>query len=192
MTFLLLSPDHFAVSPDRIGHVNSKVLFAAYAIAFFFTPAAGYIFDLFGRRGPILFSIFANIALLFAMPYTAPSIALFVLARTGVSCFNTVLESSPLAADYIKSDSRGTAVALGTIGMLLGEAFGMAILLGLSINMDLNDAYAFAAVILFVMTVIASFTLREPKIRTHAKVDRETINFERTEDVASEVATEQQ
>ena len=115
----------------------------------------------------------ANIVLLFIMPYTAPSIWLLIATRTMISLFNTILETSPLVVDYIKKDSRGTAVALGTIGALTGEAFGMAVLLGFTIGMTIEDAHAFSAVILLSMTIIGSFGLREPRIRGHEKIEEE-------------------
>ena len=120
-------------------------------------------------------SMLANIVLLFIMPYTAPYIWLLIATRTLISLFNTVLETSPLVVDYVKKDSRGTAVALGTIGMLTGEGFGMAVLLGLTIGMRIEDAHAYVAVILFVLTISISFCLREPRIRAHEKIEEESL-----------------
>merc|ERR1719189_2732834 len=104
----------------------------------------------------------SNIALLFIMPFTAPKIWLLVATRTMISLFNTVLETNPLVVDYVKKDSRGTAIALGTIGVLVGEGFGMAVLLGSTIGMRIEYAHAFVAIILFVLTILISFCLREP------------------------------
>ena len=123
-----------------------------------------------------MFSIFANIGLLFLIPYTAPSMNLLITARTGISFFNTILESSPLVADYIKNDSRGTAVAMITIGMLIGEAFGMAFLIGVTMSMDLDVSFTFAVIVLCLMTVCGSFLIREPKIKDHEKIEEEAIN----------------
>ena len=154
------------------------MIFTAYIVSCFLTPIAGYIFDLCGRRGPILFSIFGNIGLLFSIPYTAPSFGLLIAVRAVISFFFTILETSPLVMDYIKSDSLGTAIALGTIGMLVGEAFGMAVLLGCTVSMNLEDSHAFAAVVLVVMATLGSLGLREPIIKEHEKIKQKAIGTE--------------
>ena len=139
LSFILLSPDHFGIESTMIGSAVSKVIFTAYVVSTLLTPIAGYIYDLCGRKGPILFCIFGNIGLLFAIPYTAPNFGLLVLVRAMIAFFFTILETNPLVMDYIKNDSIGTAVALGTIGMLIGEAFSMAVLLGCTVSMTLED-----------------------------------------------------
>ena len=171
LSFILLSPDHFDIPQSKIGHATSKVLFTAYTISLLATPFAGYIYDIIGRRKTILFSMLANVVLLFIMPYTAPHIWLLVATRTMISLFNTIMETSPLVVDYIKKESRGTAVALGTIGMLVGEGFGMAVLLGLTIGMRVEEAHAYAAVVLLVLTITGSFCMREPFLRSHEKIE---------------------
>ena len=170
ISFILISDTHFNIPQSNIGRATSHVLSVAYFVSIFFTPFAGYIYDLFGRTGPILISLFSNIALLLFIPYSAPRMWLLILARTLISLNFMVLETSPLVVDYIKSESRGTAVALGTIGMLVGEGFGMAVLLGYSIGMEIEAAHSFAASILFVMAVIGVFLIREPTIKEHVRL----------------------
>ena len=153
-----------------IGSAVSKVIFTAYIATMFLTPIAGYTYDVCGRRGPILVCMLGSIFLLFILPYTAPNFFLLIIARTLISMFFTTLETNPLVMDYIKSDSRGTALAYGTVRMLVGEAFGMIVLLGFSVSMSLEDAHAFAAVILVAMAIIGSFGLREPTIKEHEKI----------------------
>ena len=125
---------------------------------------------MFGRTGPIVICLFGNILLLIALPYTAPRMWLLIAARTMISLNFMVLETSPLVVDYVKSESRGAAVALGTIGMLVGEGFGMAVLLGFSIGMQIEEAHNFAGSILLVMALVGVCLIREPRIKEHIRL----------------------
>ena len=73
ISFILISDTHFNIPQDKIGRATSHVLSVAYVTSIFFTPFAGYLYDMFGRIGPILVCLFGNIGLLFYLPYTAPS-----------------------------------------------------------------------------------------------------------------------
>ena len=128
MTFLLQSPEYFSVSPSNLGTANSKLLFFTYVASMLFTPICGYIFDLFGRRIPLLLALVTAILLTFFMPHTAPDFTKLMVVRTGVGLSICILMCSPLVADYIKNQSRGTAVSMQTMGMLLGEVFAMIVL----------------------------------------------------------------
>ena len=112
MTFLLQSEKHFGIDHANIGVANSKVLFSAYITSMLCTPITGYFFDLFGRRGPLLIALMISILFTFWMPNTAPNLYLLTFVRTIVGVCNTLLAGSPLIADYIKNESRGSAVAL--------------------------------------------------------------------------------
>ena len=68
MTFLLESPDHFAVSRDQIGRANSIMLFISYFTSVLLTPWNGYIFEIFGRRGPLTLCPFACALFIWMLP----------------------------------------------------------------------------------------------------------------------------
>ena len=73
--------------------------------------------------------------------------------------------TSPLIADYVKSDSRGQASALSIIGMFVGSAFSVVVLVGGTKNMDLDSAYTFAAVLLTAMSIPLFCLIREPEVK---------------------------
>ena len=86
------------------------------------------------------------------------------------SFFNGFLVTSPLIADYIKSDSRGSASALASAGMLAGALFSFVVLIGGTKEMDLDSGYTFAAVVLTFMSIILFFLIREPVIKDRSKI----------------------
>ena len=107
MTFLLESPDHFAIPRDKIGRANSIILFAVYFSSLVLMPYNGYIYEIFGRKGPLTLCPFAIALFIWMLPQTSPSFAWLCFVRSATSYFNGFLVTSPLIADYIKSDSRG-------------------------------------------------------------------------------------
>ena len=92
--------------------------------------------ELFGRRGPLLVALLTSILLTFWLPNTAPNFLLLTFVRTIIGVCNTLLGGSPLIADYIKNETRGSAVALQTMGMLFGEVFSMIVLVHLTAGME--------------------------------------------------------
>ena len=168
MTFLLQSPEYFKVDQANIGTANSKLLFSTFVACMLFTPVCGYIFDLFGRRIPLLLALLSAILLTFLMPHSAPNFTNLLVVRTGVGLSINMLTCSPLVVDYIKKQSRGTAVSLQTMGMLLGEAFAMIALVNFIAGYSIQASYSFATIVLGTLLVVPVLFLREPKI--HDKV----------------------
>ena len=73
---------------------------------------------------------------------------------------------NPLIPDYIKSESRGAGTAVRASAFLLGEIFNFVALFGMTVDMDLDKSFTFAAVVCTVMTIIIPFIVREPKIKS--------------------------
>ena len=71
----------------------------------------GYIFDIFGRRGPILITMLLKIVVIFFLPYAAPSYFLLIVGKVVVGLMSLVIDCEPLVADYVKNESRGKAIA---------------------------------------------------------------------------------
>ena len=91
---------------------------------------AGYLYDLIGRKFLIMTYFTAIAVLLYLLPRTAPSVPYLVVIRSLLQLCYVSAVSHPLIIDYIKKESRGKAVALSTLGGLIGEVFGMAVLFG--------------------------------------------------------------
>ena len=82
-----------------------------------------------------------------------------------ITLFNGFLVSSPLIADYVKNESRGSAAALASLGTLIGAAFGMIVLLGGTINMTLENSFKTVSGIMIILSLLNFFFVREPIIK---------------------------
>ena len=122
------------------------------------------MFDLFGRRRPLLLALLSTILLTYWLPHTAPNFTLLCIVRTTLGLCNTVLTGSPLIADYIKNQSRGKAVAFSTMGMLFGEVFSMIVLVHLTAGNPVETTYTFAAAVLSALFIVPLCCLREPTL----------------------------
>ena len=125
---MLRDPNYFNVNSDTIGRVTSRLLFAATLIGLISVMIAGYLYDLFGRKA-LLTIYFLGIAFgLFFLPRSAPNVPALVTIRATIQLFLSTIISHPLVIDYVKKESRGRAIALTALGVLVGELFGVAVL----------------------------------------------------------------
>ena len=138
ITFLLESKDHFAISSDQVGRKNSYIIVWQSILTLIFLPFIGYVYELAGRRCVIMTCLFSSVALFGVIPYTAPNYPLLVFVKSLTFLLGSIVDAHPLIPDYIKSESRGKAVAIALLGSIMGEVFAMTVFIGLSINMDLN------------------------------------------------------
>ena len=111
MIFLLKSEDHFAISQHDIGRATSRLVFVLFIFSMIFSPMFGYIFDLFGRRKPILISMLFKIVVVLFLPYTSPNFILLVAGKVLFGLMSLIIDCEPLVADYVKNESRGKAIA---------------------------------------------------------------------------------
>ena len=93
MIFLLKSEDHFGISQHEIGRATSRLVFILFIFNITFSPMFGYIFDLFGRRVPILLSMFLKIMVVFLLPHTAPNFLLLVVGKVLVGLMSLVIDT---------------------------------------------------------------------------------------------------
>ena len=95
--------------------------------------------------------------------------------------------TSPLIADYIKSESRGSASAFASAGMLAGSCFSFIVLVGGTNNMDLDSAYNYAAVLFTILTTLLFLLVREPIIKDRSKlIDSNDVGLEGFDDAVLE------
>jgi sugar phosphate permease len=72
----------------------------------------------------------------------------------------------PLIADYVKRSSRGKAIALAGVGIVMGEVFSMGVLFNLTKSMNYYDAFAFTACIIFCFSMFFLYAIEEPNFAT--------------------------
>ena len=70
----------------------------------------------------------------------------------------------PLIPDYIKRASRGKAIALNGVGIVVGEVFSMGVLFNLTKDMDYKHAFKVAGGLLFAFSIFFLFAVKDPKI----------------------------
>ena len=98
------------------------------------------------------------------MPYSAPHFWLLCLFRSVLSTIANATMVSPLLIDYIKSESRGKAMALASMGLVLGELL-MVFMFGFTRKMTMPQQFYVPAFIIAVLSVPMIFMVREPKLK---------------------------
>ena len=128
-------------------------------------PFYGYAFEFFGRLGPLTLGSILCGVLIWVIPQTSPNFVYLVAIRVLISLFNGFLVSSPLIADYIKTESRGSAAGLASFGALIGAAFGLCVFLGGTVNMSMRDSFNTVSGAMIVLSLLNFCFVREPVIK---------------------------
>lgn len=127
---------------------------------------AGYVFDIFGRKGTITVSLAVCSVLVAAVPWTAPHIwPGLVILKTAIQLMICVHVTNPLAADYIQGDALGRGHALAGIGVVFGEVLCLGVLFRLTASMNPRAAFAWAGVSGLLLTIILFFMIKEPDLK---------------------------
>ena len=93
------------------------------------TFAAGYFFDIMGRRLTLFVAFMFGSVWVLVLPYTSPSVFPgLLIVRIMITLAFSAPASNPLLADYVHKDSIGKAAALIGLGYVVGEVLAMAIL----------------------------------------------------------------
>lgn len=71
----------------------------------------------------------------------------------------------PLTNDYVKKESRGTAVSFNSLAVVLGEIISIGVLFQFTKNLDFKIAFAIAGASILVQGVIAQILLKEPDMQ---------------------------
>ena len=106
---------------------------------------AGYIYELVGRKVTLFLSFFLSGLAYIWVPYTAPDYNMLILIRIIIGITAAAPTAHPLIPDYIKRSSRGKAIALNGVGVVIGEVFSMGVLFNLTKSMDYKHAFLVAS-----------------------------------------------
>ena len=128
-------------------------------------PISGYLYDLIGRKILLLIYFTASAGLLYLLPRTAPSIVYLVVDRALLQSVLVSAISHPLLIDYVKKESRGKAIALTTLGGMVGEALGMAVLFGCTKELEPKHAFFIASLVIFGVSLPFMCIVKEPVIK---------------------------
>lgn len=164
MPYLLRDKDYFNVPFNQTGRAAGQVLFYAYLISTLVTPFLGYVYDLVGRFWFMIPACFALTFFLSIVPFSAPIFWVLCMIRAVMSIIINVVHVSPLLVDYVKSESRGLAMALGALGLVLGELV-MVGMFSMTRKMEMHAQFYVPALILAVISISLIFLVREPKLK---------------------------
>ena len=114
---LLQDEDYFHVPLPELGKATSIVIVWAQILPLIFTPFLTYVYETIGRRIPLTYALLCNNLLFWLMPRVAPNFTLLCAIRAVISLNNTLLLGAPLISDYIKTESRGMAVATSALAI---------------------------------------------------------------------------
>lgn len=123
-----------------------------------------YLFEIVGRKVTIFLSFLLTACLYFLVPYTAPDINLLIAARCMIGVTMAAPLAHPLIADYVKRNSRGKAIALSGLGIVLGEVFSMGVIFNMTKSMNYFDAFTITAAIIFVFSLFFLYAVEDPKL----------------------------
>lgn len=157
---------------DQIGTITSNLTIYSLPCSIITTFFVSYIFEIIGRRVTIFISFLLTAVLYFIIPYTAPSIEMLIIIRCLIGVTMAAPISHPLIPDYVKRNSRGAAIAISGVGLVFGEVLSMGILFNLTKNMSFYSAFAIAALLILMFSILFLFIIKDPDfemIRTDSK-----------------------
>ena len=114
-----------------------------------------------------MFLSYATTALIFfGIPRTAPSYPWLAVARCAIGVTMAGPISHPLVADYVHAKSRGRAIALSGVGLVLGEVCAMGVLFNLTKDMTFYDAFGVAALAIGGFAIFCLVAIADPDLNT--------------------------
>lgn len=159
LAFMLPDPKMFNIPHDRIGKVTSELIYYATPFSMITSVFASYAYELLGRRKTIFLSYFLTGFVYIWFPNTAPSYSWLVVCRIAIAITFAAPCLNPLINDYVSKSTRGKAVAMNGIGMVIGELFAMGILLKLTSDMSYYSAFSISACFIWLFAFFFLFTV---------------------------------
>jgi sugar phosphate permease len=70
----------------------------------------------------------------------------------------------PLINDYVKKNSRGTAVSFNSLAVVLGEIIAIGVLFQVTKDLDFKTAFFIAGLTILIIALISFLLLKEPNL----------------------------
>lgn len=169
MVFMLSANDMFNIQESDAGKLNSQLTIYALPFSMITTFFVSYVFDLFGRRYTLFFSYVLTALIFLGTPYTSPNYWMLAIARCLVGVTMSAPTSHPLINDYVRRSSRGRAVALNGVGVVIGELFTMGILLNLTKSMSYYASFFICFLMILVFAFYLLFNVVDPDMNSIRK-----------------------
>ena len=164
LAFMMEDKNMFNVPPDEIGQLTSNLTVYSLPFSMLMTFITSYIYELLGRRLTIFVSFLSTALVYIAIPYTAPDVNKLLVLRILIGITMAAPIAHPLIPDYIKRSSRGKAVALSGVGLVLGEVFSIGVLFNMTKTMDYFGAFKVAAAVIALFSFYFLFAIKDPDL----------------------------
>lgn len=163
--YMLEDKTMFNLPQDQVGQLVSDLTIYSIPFSIVCTFLVSYVYELMGRKLTIFLSFFSTAILYVLIPYTAPNLNYLIAVRCAIGVTMSAPLSNPLIPDYVKRSSRGRAVALNGIGIVIGEVFAMGILFNLTKSMNYENAFKVAASIIVFCSIVLLIGVKDPNMR---------------------------
>ena len=127
LTFMLPVKELYNIPKSEIGMVSSNIVVYSQPFTIISLCFVSYAFELLGRKKTIFYSYVLTAIFYFFMPMTSPSYGWLLVVRIGMGISMAAPLAHPLVADYVHRNSRGKAVVLCGIGIVLGEILSISL-----------------------------------------------------------------
>lgn len=154
----------FDIPAKEIGATASDLTVYSLPFGLLATLLISYAFEILGRKWTLCLSFASTAALFYAIPYTAGNYSLLVTVRCAIGVTMAAPISHPLVADYVHRKSRGRAVALLGMGLVLGEVTSMGVLFNLTKSMNFYSAFTVAALVVAGFAAFFLIAVRDPDL----------------------------
>lgn len=128
------------------------------------TIFVGYAYEILGRKLTIFWSYFVTGLIFIAIPYTAPHYVYMAILRCAIGVTMSAPMAHPLIPDYVVRKSRGKAVALTGVGLVLGEVFSMGVLFKYTMSMSYKDAFLLAGSFIIFLSLVFLVIIKDPNM----------------------------
>lgn len=123
MPLLLADGEYFGIDKSELGRTTSWILSVTMLVTLIATPFVAFVFEIFGRRLPLMTVMTLSVILIWLIPRVAPNLMCLCALRCLIGLNNTMVNAAPLAVDYVKQESRGRAVTINAVGVALSQLF---------------------------------------------------------------------
>lgn len=100
------------------------------------------------------------------IPWTSPSVYPWLFAvRVLLGLAAQPIAVHPLVNDYVKKDSRGTAVSFNALAVVFGEIISLGVLFQFTKHLDFETAFFVASLAILGLGLLSLLLLKEPKLK---------------------------
>jgi len=162
---MLQSKDMFNIPKEKIGTEVSNLV--VYSLPFTMVTLffVSYAFEILGRKMTLSISFLATSLMYFLMPRTAPSYTWLLVVRCVIGITMAAPLAHPLIADYVHRDSRGKAIALCGLGIVVGEIAAISLFkLNTMLDMNFYDSFTTSSIMIFVASIYFFIAIKDPDL----------------------------